>query len=146
MAAQIKRPPEERGCVFVSGEARSAEFLFTVSQFMDWDSVGTSLTTSCRTLMSEQYSPHLNVNVFFRMWEKRILHFIRAPLFCSELIFIGDIGLFVCLLFFFTSPELDGVRVTKTGTMLLCLKCIRWYEQERILGLSHSRLNLISKY
>lgn len=40
-------------------------------------------------------------------------------------------SLFPC--FVFTSPKLDGVRVTNTGPMLLCLKYIRWHEQRRIL-------------
>ena len=63
---------------------------------------------------------------------------LSVPLFCAELIFIRDIRLFVCRLFFSTSPKLDGVRVTNTGTMLLCLKYIRWHEHRRILRILYS--------
>lgn len=69
---------------------------------------------------------------------------LSVLLFCTELIFIRDIRLFVCL-FFFTSPKLDGVRVTNTGTMLLCLKYIRWHEQRRILHIPYSQFEIERK-
>lgn len=67
---------------------------------------------------------------------------LSVPLFCTELIFIRDIGLFVCLFFFLTSPKLDGVRVTKRGTMPLCLKRIRWHEKRRILRIPYSQFEI----
>lgn len=49
----------------------------------------------------------------------------------------------LCLLAFFpTLSKLDGVRVTKTGTMLLCLKCIRWYERKGVLCISYGQFEV----
>ncbi len=74
-----------------------------------------SLRTLC-PLMCEQWCLNLNVNVFLHVRKNDTL---SIPLFCTELIFIRDIRLFVCLVFF-ASPKLDSVRVTNTGTMALC--------------------------